>query len=114
MKWHQILGFIMEVLFVLLAIILIIQLVWKLTGHSPTEMQVMYVILGGIISFLFVMSYKMGIFVGEVKEFMKTSKHSFSKIGKELNELKTDVSALKLDVTVLKKDSAKIKTKLKI
>ncbi|MBU2639935.1 MAG: hypothetical protein KKG75_04495 [Nanoarchaeota archaeon] len=76
----------MIVLFVILAIILIIQLILKLSKHSPTDIQILYIGMASILSYLLMMSYKLGTFVGEVKEFMKTTKNSFSKLKEEKDE----------------------------
>lgn len=84
MKNNKIFGYILGILFVLFAIFLIIQLILKLIGHSPTDVQILYVSFGMILSYLLIMSYKLGTFVGEVKEFMKITKNSFSKLKEDL------------------------------
>ena len=78
------LGIVAVILFVIFAIILLMQLMLKLTGHSPTDTQILYIGFGAIISYLLVMSYKLGQFVGEVRAFMAISKNSFKKISRDV------------------------------
>lgn len=70
-----------------LGIAVIIMLLMKLTNHSPTETQILYVMLGGIISYLLIMGYKLGQFVGEVRSFMAISKNSFKKLSRDVDYL---------------------------
>ncbi len=88
MKLNKFIGTTATILFVIFATIFIIQLILKLTGHSPTETQLLYIGMSGIISFLLAMSYKAGVFVGEVNEFMKTTKNSFAKLNEDMSGLK--------------------------
>lgn len=83
MGTEKVLRWILKILFVVFAILLIIQITLKLIGGSPTDIQILYVAFGAIVSYLLVMSYKMGTFVGEVREFMKTTKNTFSSIKQE-------------------------------
>tara|TARA_Y100000310_G_scaffold107443_1_gene105882 strand:+ start:348 stop:608 length:261 start_codon:yes stop_codon:yes gene_type:complete len=72
-----------SLLFIMFAVILIFQIGLVLSGHSPTDIQILYVGFGTIISYLLLMSFKLGTFVGEVGEFMKTTKNSFAKLKEE-------------------------------
>ena len=83
MKNNKVLGWILTLLFIAFAIVLVIQLILKLTSKSPTDIQILYVIVGAIISYLLVMSYKIGTFVGEVREFMTITKNIFVKLREE-------------------------------
>lgn len=78
-------GNIAVFLFVVFAVLLLIQIILKLTGHSPTETQIIYIFIGAIISYLLVMSYNLGQFVGEVRGFMTISKNSFRKMGRDVD-----------------------------
>ncbi|MFC1752397.1 hypothetical protein ACFL96_03270 [Thermoproteota archaeon] len=78
-------GTIAVMLFIILSAILIIQITLKLIGRSPTDIQILYIAFGVIVSYLFFMSYKIGEFVGEVREFMKISKNTFRKLGLEIS-----------------------------
>jgi len=91
MKQNKIFSFVITALFIIFAIILIVQIVLKLTGHSPTDTQIIYMALGAIISYLLVMSYNMGTFVGEMKEFTKVTKKSFVKLKEDVSELKREI-----------------------
>lgn len=74
MKENKLFGAIVMLLFIIFVIIFAVQIILKLTGHSPTDIQVLYTGFGVIISYLLIMSYKMGVFVGEVKGFMNSFK----------------------------------------
>ncbi len=87
-KSKDMIGKIAIIVFIVFAVILIIQIILKLIGKSPDDIRILYVGLGAVISYLLVMSYKLGQFVGEVKEFMKTTKNTFRKLGGEVGKRK--------------------------
>lgn len=72
--------------FVLLTIILVVFLILKITGHSPTDVQILYVGFSVVISYLLMMSYKIGMFVGKVDEFMDVTKNNFKKLNEGLKK----------------------------
>ncbi|MDP2909202.1 MAG: hypothetical protein Q8N77_05330 [Nanoarchaeota archaeon] len=72
--------------FILLAIILAVFLILKITGHSPTDVQILYVGFSAVISYLLIMSYKIGLFVGKVNEFMNITKNSFKKLDEAIKK----------------------------
>ncbi|MBL7117016.1 MAG: hypothetical protein ISS25_04265 [Nanoarchaeota archaeon] len=74
-------------LFLILAIIFIIQLTLKLLRDSPTDFQVLYVGFGVVVSYLLIMSFKIGMFVGKVNEFMKITNNSFKKLSRDISNL---------------------------
>lgn len=80
-------GVIAVILFIIFAAILIIQIILKLIGKSSTNVQILYVGQGVIISYLLIMSFKLGQFVGEVREFMKIAKNSFRKLNEKIDKL---------------------------
>jgi len=86
MKSNKLFGWIITLLFITFAIILMVQIILKLTGHSPSDIQILYVGFAAIMSYLLAMSFKLGTFVGEVKEFMSTTKNSFAKMREEKNK----------------------------
>lgn len=77
---------IIALVFVLLTIILVVFLVLKITGHSPTDVQILYVGFSVVISYLLMMSYKIGVFVGKVDAFMNATKNNFKKLNEELKK----------------------------
>jgi len=87
-------GTIAMILFVIFSIIFIIQITLKILGRSPTHIQILYMVIVALVSYLFVMSYKLGQFVGEVKEFMKVSKSSFKKIYSETSSIKGKIDTI--------------------
>lgn len=56
----DIIALIVQAIFVILAIIFIIQLILKIIGMSPTEMQLLYVGFGSILGYLFFVTFKLG------------------------------------------------------
>lgn len=79
MKLNKTIGAIITIIFIILMILLVIQIILNLTNHSPSDIQILYLGMSVIISYLLAMSYKMGSFVGEVKEFMNTTKLELEK-----------------------------------
>ena len=77
---------IIALVFVLLTLILIVFLILKITGHSPTDVQILYVGFSVVISYLLMMSYKIGMFVGKVDAFMNATKNNFKKLNEELKK----------------------------
>ena len=77
---------IIALVFVLLTLILIVFLILKITGHSPTDVQILYVGFSVVISYLLMMSYKIGVFVGKVDAFMNATKNNFKKLNEELKK----------------------------
>ncbi len=88
MRKSNIIGYIAITIFIIFAIVLGIQIFLKLTGNSPTDIQILYTSFGLIISYLLLMSFKLGTFVGEVREFMKITKNSFSRLKEDTDGIK--------------------------
>jgi len=80
MNKEKIIGLVAGTIFIVFGVILIIQIILKLIGHSPSDIQMLYIGFGVIVSYLLLMSYTLGTFVGEVKEFMEVTKNSFAKL----------------------------------
>ena len=57
---ETIISILIQIVIAIFATILIIQLLLKLTGHSPTEIQIIYTIFTALIVYLFSVSYKLG------------------------------------------------------
>ncbi|GEM_PF-6337187 len=57
---ETIVSIILQIIIAIFAIILIIQLLLKFTGHSPTEIQLLYTGFSAIIIYLFGVSYSLG------------------------------------------------------
>ena len=86
------------VIFIVLSVIFITQLILKLIGGSPSDIQILYIGFGAIVSYLFIMSYKIGYFIGETKQFMRTnkefmtiSKNTFRKFGEKIEEIEKNL-----------------------
>lgn len=73
-KKERIIEWIIVSTFLLFLILTTIQLILKFTGHSPTETQLLFSSLIIIIIYLFGLTYKIGLFFGETKGFMKETR----------------------------------------
>lgn len=87
MKKETAISIILQILIVIFATILIIQLSLKLTGHSPTETQVIYTILTALIIYLFSISYKLG----RIDENLKTTNFRLSRIEDRLVKIENKI-----------------------
>jgi len=79
---------IIKIIFYVFLIWFIIQIILKLSGNSPSIEVILTTGLGVIFSYLLIATYRMGLFVGSVNEFMKNSKSSFKKISEDMDEIK--------------------------
>lgn len=93
---------IIDLLFWTLLFWLTYQLILKVTGHSPTDAQVIYTALGIIITYLLGLSFKMGLFMGKVEEFMNTTKNSFRKMGTEMHILHEEIKQTTTEISTLR------------
>jgi len=87
MKKETVISIILQILIVIFATILIIQLSLKLTGHSPTETQVIYTIITALIIYLFSISYKLG----RIDENLKTTNFRLSRIEDRLVKIENKI-----------------------
>ncbi|MBI2507549.1 hypothetical protein HYV89_01205 [Candidatus Woesearchaeota archaeon] len=86
-NFRKISGFIAAALFLILAIIFIAQLILKLTGNSPTHIEILYTGMGSIASYLFFFSQKVSLFMEEMREFKETTKNSFVRIREDTDKI---------------------------
>ena len=91
-----------EILFWIFFVIVVYQLTLKISGHSPTEMQIIPAILFFTTSYVISFSVKTAKFQGRVEEFMEAAKISFKKISEDMNEVKSRLNNLQLDAAALK------------
>ena len=94
---------IIETIFWILIVIFIYQLILKITGHSPTDLTVLYTGFGVIAAHLLTLTYKTGSFSGRVEGFMDNTKESFKRMKWDINNLKNDITDLKKDMLDIKK-----------
>ncbi len=84
----KLLEYTIVTIFIIFSIIAIVQIILELTNHSPTPSQVAYIFIGVIVSYLFIMSYYLGVFVGRTNEFKETTNRTFSKVFSEIDRIK--------------------------
>ncbi len=104
-KKENIIENILISIFVILAIIGIIQLVLKLTGHSPSELQLLYIGFGCIGGYLFILTAQLSKFSGKTEYFMNHTT-------KELKEMKSDIKENKDNINKIFFELEKINLKL--
>ncbi len=78
-------AIILHILFILLTTLFIIQILLKLSGHSPTEMQVLY---GGLVTLaisLIIGSYKLIYRLGRIDQHLLDIDRRLVHIEKRLN-----------------------------
>lgn len=90
---------IIETIFWILIVIFIYQLILKITGHSPTDLTVLYTGFGVIAAHLLTLTYKFG----RVEGFMDNTKESFKRMKDDIGDLKKDITDLKKDMLDIKK-----------
>ena len=106
---HKIVEKIIALIFTALAVIVILQLVLKLTGHSPTQLQMLYGTVGILVAFMMGAGMKLGIFIGRSGHFMDLAEKKFEKVEKDIELMKRNINVLKIDVTSLKTDVSSLK-----
>ena len=84
---ETLLSIILQILIAIFTTILIIQLLLKLTGHSPTEVQIIYAVIIALIVYLFSVSYKLG----RIDENMKITNYRLSKIEDRLVKIESKI-----------------------
>lgn len=71
---------IVEIVFWVMLVILVYQLLLKITGHSPADIAVLYTGFIAMTTYIVSLTYKFAKFSGKVEEFMKNTRQSFSGI----------------------------------
>ena len=79
---------IIKVIFYILLVWLLIQIILKLSGNSPSLDSILTTGLGVIISYLLLATLQISHFTGKTSEFMENSKEAFKRIKKDIEELK--------------------------
>lgn len=87
MKNKKFIFIFLLIIFIIFSLVFILQLFLKFMNKSPADLQIIYVALGVVTSYLLVMSYNLGLFVGKSKEFMAASKNTFQKISHDLKRV---------------------------
>lgn len=98
MKLWDIINKIINVLFFLLLVLFVIQVILKITGHSPITEAILSTGISLIVGYLF----KVHHFMGQSKEFMSNTKESFKIARGDINRInnKLDFIADKINKLV--------------
>lgn len=98
MKKNKIIEWILTAIFLILSAFGIALLIWSLIGDSPTGIQILSTFVGIITSYLLIATFKVGIFMGEMREFKETTKNSFIRIRDDIDGInkKLDLIAEKV------------------
>lgn len=103
-----------EILFGIIGTIFAIQLILKLTDHSPEEIQLLYIGFGSLLMVTSGVLIKIGRVDGKLERFMKqyeTERKENNDFKKEMHEFKEEMIEFK---TETKKDFEWIKKEVKI
>lgn len=97
MKWtkEEIIGILLQILFALFATVFIIQLLLKLTGHSPTELQIVYGAIISLIVYSVVASYKLIYKLGRIDEHLSNVDRGVQEVKREI--MKIEERLLKIE-----------------
>ncbi len=108
---------ILYILSIIGAAAMIILIAYKLTGHSPTTLDVVLGLQITTVATVLGFIYRFGKFEGKTRtdaEYIKRDVHGLktdvSSLKTDVGSLKTDVSSLKTDVGSLKTDVSNLKT----
>jgi Na+-transporting methylmalonyl-CoA/oxaloacetate decarboxylase gamma subunit len=100
-KVQEVIQKILTAVFVILSLIVIVQLLMKITGHSPTELQIVLIVLGIMFTFLLGMGYKIGTFMDETRTFMKMAGEMFREQKENDNDLKKVIQMIDKRLSLL-------------
>lgn len=82
-------------LIVVLALIAIVSLALKLTGHSPTDITILY----SLVAMIIVSSFKVHYDLGKLDEFSNNTKMSFQHMREDNQQLRQEIRELKSILT---------------
>lgn len=83
---------ILNVLFWILLIIVVILIIWRIVGNSPTDFSI-------IVTALFMVLLKMWAVSDELKDFKHEVKFSFYKVKKDMSNIKNKVEIVEDNLT---------------
>ncbi|MEK6861526.1 MAG: hypothetical protein AABY07_06155 [Nanoarchaeota archaeon] len=107
-KKVDIIEVIIQVIFAILATIFIIQILLKLFGSSPTELQLLYIGFGSILSYMFFITCR----IGRIDQHLISVDHRLDKIEETLDKFEEKFN--KMDERFLKIEKILIKIESKI
>ena len=110
MNLRDISSYVARILFVILAVLSIIMLGLKIIGNSPSHIEILYTTIGTIAVYFYFFSRKVYHFMGEMKEFKRTTIRSFDRISWDIDEIKKDI---KEEFSDVKKELKLIAEKVK-
>lgn len=105
MKIEELMAKIFYAISVVVGIIMIMVLVYKVLGHSPTATDIILGLQMLTITGVMSLAYNFGTFKGEVRQFMRNTEQRFLGIEATLKEIQKELKELR-------EDSIKIKEKL--
>ncbi len=80
------------IVIMVLALIAMVSLLLKLTGHSPTDITILY----SLVTMLIVSAFKLHYDQGQFHEFSRNAKISFEHSREDSRQIKTDLQELKI------------------
>lgn len=88
MKTSKLLQLIVTLVFFAFLLLMLYQIVQKISGHSPSTETILSTSVVMIISFLLMATLKFSEFMGETKAFMKSTKESFRMMREDVEKLR--------------------------
>lgn len=79
------------ILIIILAIVAMVSLTLKITGHSPADITILY----SLVALLIVGSFKLHYEIGRFDEFLTNAKVSFQHIREDNKNIQGDIKELK-------------------
>tara|TARA_Y100000310_G_C20157459_1_gene567521 strand:- start:217 stop:507 length:291 start_codon:yes stop_codon:yes gene_type:complete len=79
---------------IIVFLIVVLMLIWKLSGHSPTLLEMLSMVVVGLVLYTTKVEYSRGKFEGESNEFRRSVRESFDRVKEDMGELKSDVKEI--------------------
>ena len=102
MRFHDLFSWFLRLAFVFLILIFILQLWLKLTGHSPTELQLLYIGFSGLFICFLRMNSKFSLFMGEMQQFKHDTYRRFDSIDRRFDRVDVRLDRIDEKLNALK------------
>ena len=93
---------ILTILVIIAFVIAIFMLLWKIFGDSPTIIDLLITLVGGILLYIFKIEYSRGKFEGQFESFMHSTKEGFGRVKEDINnlsgEMREGLSSIKTEI----------------
>ncbi len=94
---------VLTAMIVIIAIVVIISLILKITGHSPENIQILY----SLVIMIIISSFKLHYDTGGFKEFSRHARASFRNIREDMQQVRGDMQQVRGDIQRVREDVQK-------